>query len=79
MKLDPATQPSTTFLSATRRHHAWLLRSLCRPYQYKQFLMAVGLMAMVICMMPQMGDERNFNYRVPPAWGPENEHLYSFR
>ena len=30
-------------------------------------------------MMPQMGNERNFNYRVPPAWGPENEHLYSFR
>ena len=25
------------------------------------------------------GGNRDFNYRIPPAWSPENQHTYSFR
>ena len=25
------------------------------------------------------GGSRDFNYRIPPSWSPENEHIYSFR
>ena len=25
------------------------------------------------------GNQRDFNYRIPPSWSPEQEHNYSFR
>ena len=28
---------------------------------------------------PLMLSGRDFNYRIPPAWTPENKNLYSFR
>ena len=37
------------------------------------------LVAILIHMMPQMGNDRNFNYRIPPSWSPENDQSYSFR
>ena len=38
----------------------------------------------IIFMMPhqgagQAGASRDFNYRIPPSWSPENEANYSFR
>jgi len=33
----------------------------------------------IMLMMPQLGGERNFNYRIPPSWSPESDQSYSFR
>ena len=36
----------------------------------------------LILMMPHLaggGSSRDFNYRIPPAWDPANEHNYSYR
>ena len=40
--------------------------------------------ALLIMMMPvggpsYTGNSRDFNYRIPPSWSPENENNYSFR
>ena len=37
------------------------------------------LMMMVPAGGPGGGGGRDFNYRIPPAWSPEQEHTYSFR
>ena len=47
-------------------------------------MLAIALASFVYCMMPvpqAAGNTRgnDFNYRIPPSWGPEDEHHYSFR
>ena len=47
-------------------------------------LSIIALSFIVILMMPTLGGQnhtgaRDFNYRIPPAWSPENESSYSFR
>ena len=44
--------------------------------------MVIG--SLLTCMMPgpnaQVGGQQsNFNYKIPPAWSPENDRTYSFR
>ena len=44
----------------------------------------IFIMLCIIMMMPSgtsgfSGKSRDFNYRIPPAWSPQNEHNYSFR
>ena len=45
--------------------------------------LAMLLMVVAAMMQPQgvpgLGGPQNFNYRIPPAWSPENESQYSFR
>ena len=47
-------------------------------------MLAIALVNAIYCMMPapapaQGGRGSDFNYRIPPSWGPEDEHHYSFR
>ena len=42
-------------------------------------MLVLGIVAVLLHMMPQMGSDRNFNYRIPPSWSPENDQNYSFR
>ena len=46
---------------------------LCSP--------ALLYMLLSIMMVPGQGanSSRDFNYRIPPAWSPEHENVYSFR
>ena len=39
----------------------------------------LALMSVLMLMMPSPGGRDSSNYRVPPAWNPENEQHYSFR
>ena len=49
-----------------------------------QWLPLVLILSMIVLMMPtgqlnfNVGN-RDFNYRIPPAWSPESEATYSFR
>ena len=43
------------------------------------YILGFVLLSLLLHMMPSMGNERNFNYRIPPAWSPENDQSYSFR
>ncbi len=57
-------------------------RSLWLP-SLRWFLLA-GIGLIVMLMMPAAGPpnltgRENFNYRIPPAWSPEQENTYSFR
>ena len=47
-------------------------------------LSIIALSLIVIMMMPNLSGQhhsgnRDFNYRIPPSWSPENESSYSFR
>ena len=48
--------------------------------QYNPYLLGAALLSVMIYMMPTLSreSERSFNYRVPPAWSPEDQN-YSFR
>ena len=48
------------------------IKDLCK-------VLTLGIVAVLLHMMPQMGGDRNFNYRIPPSWSPENDQNYSFR
>ena len=43
------------------------------------------VLSILVLMMPATGTQnfnigqRDFNYRIPPSWSPENESTYSFR
>ena len=55
----------------------------CRTIAW--FLLPVSLWSILIIMMPTGTTQnfnigtRDFNYRIPPSWSPENESTYSFR
>jgi len=41
---------------------------------------AVAVIIILLMMMPTShAGNRDFNYRIPPAWSPEHENSYSFR
>ena len=57
------------------------------PQIFKKSFVLVNpiiLLGILFLMMPAgqpnlTGGSRDFNYRIPPAWSPENESSYSFR
>ena len=52
-------------------------KRLVRVFTMINPLIIVGI---VLLMMPRMSTgSREFNYRVPPEWSPENEQTYSYR
>ena len=51
-----------------------------------KYCLPASLIFVLMMMMPAVGmphggggGARDFNYRIPPAWSPEQEHVYSFR
>ena len=42
-------------------------------------LLAIALLFGLMMPGPSGSSGRDFNYRIPPYWSPENEHQYSFR
>ena len=44
------------------------------------FMSLLGFIALMMpAGAPTMSSAKDFNYRIPPAWSPENEASYSFR
>ena len=70
-----ANVPKPTFRKPTEGRKAMKMFTLMSPLLCLLYL---------IFMMPHHGaghggPSRDFNYRVPPSWSPENESNYSFR
>eukprot|EP00974_Lingulodinium_polyedra_P065263 6310169-Lingulodinium_polyedra.AAC.1 len=42
----------------------------------------IGIVSLFVCMAPNtvgVGQNRDFNYRIPPSWGPAIDSVCSFR
>ena len=59
------------------------LRRVQRVLMYCTPLLAIVALTMMVpgslTNSSGGGGSRDFNYRIPPSWSPENEHNYSFR
>ena len=55
--------------------------SIVRTHTIMSPIVCIGILIMMVPMQQaqQGGGSRDFNYRIPPAWSPENENNYSFR
>jgi len=61
-----------------------VLKWVREPHSLVTMSYVIAAISILILMMPAggaqlTGGNRDFNYRVPPAWSPENESSYSFR
>ena len=64
-----------------KQHRPSSLHRVQRVLMYCTPLMAVFALTLMVPGLSSggSGGSRDFNYRIPPAWSPENEHHYSFR
>ena len=53
-----------------------IFQKICKSNPY---LLGFLILTVLMHMMPNPGPDRNFNYRIPPSWSPENDQQYSFR
>ena len=77
--------PGNANPSATRRLFSSTSIQKIFTHQRVTFLTGAGLAAAILAIVMHMmagaaaPAPRDFNYRVPPAWSPENDTSYSFR
>ena len=68
-----------TFLIALGKNQSPVPSIIEKLKHINFYIIGLLLAAALLHMMPQMGNDRNFNYRIPPSWSPENDQSYSFR
>ena len=77
--------PGVATTSATERLLSSTVAQKIFTHQRVSYLTGVGVAAIILAIVGHMmagaaaPAPRDFNYRVPPAWSPENDTSYSFR